>query len=60
VLVGGSALYTRAVLDRFEFPGTDPDLRASLERELADGGPVALHERLRRLDPDAAAKVLPS
>src|SRR4051794_5340972 len=27
VLVGGSALYTRAVLDRFEFPGTDPGLR---------------------------------
>src|SRR5205085_1490026 len=31
VLVGGSALYTRAVLDRFEFPGTDPELRAKWE-----------------------------
>ena len=28
VLVGGSALYTRAVLDRFEFPATDPTVRA--------------------------------
>ena len=35
-MVGGSALYVRAVLDRFDFPGTDPELRASLEAELAD------------------------
>src|SRR4029453_1816515 len=34
VLVGGSALYTRAVLDRFEFPGTDDALRRRLEDEL--------------------------
>ncbi len=38
VLVGGSALYVRAVLDRFEFPGTDPALRARLERELGGRG----------------------
>ena len=49
VLVGGSALYTRAVLDRFEFPGTDPALRARLEGELAEVGSGALHDRLRRL-----------
>ena len=35
ILVGGSALYTRAVLDRFEFPGTEPDVRRQLEAELA-------------------------
>ena len=40
VLVGGSALYTRAVLDRFEFPGTDPDVRRGLEDELAAVGPA--------------------
>src|SRR6478752_1851523 len=34
VLVGGSALYTRAILDRFEFPGTDEAVRARLEAEL--------------------------
>src|SRR4051794_8682321 len=45
VLVGGSALYTRAVLDRFEFPGTDPDVRRALEVELAEVGPGALHRR---------------
>jgi tRNA dimethylallyltransferase len=57
VLVGGSALYTRAVLDRFDFPGTDPAVRARLEQELADGGMPALLERLRRVDPAAAERI---
>src|SRR4051812_40907649 len=59
VLVGGSALYTRAVLDRFEFPGTDPDVRRGLEDELAAVGPAELHRRLARADPDAATRILP-
>jgi tRNA dimethylallyltransferase len=59
VLVGGSALYTRAVLDRFEFPGTDPGLRAALEAELADLGPEALHARLAETDPAAAERITP-
>jgi tRNA dimethylallyltransferase len=58
VLVGGSALYTRAVVDRFEFPGTDPEVRARLEKELSELGPHALHQRLRDLDPDAAGRIL--
>jgi tRNA dimethylallyltransferase len=60
VLVGGSALYTRAILDRFEFPGTDPAVRARLESELAELGVDALHSRLAEFDPAAAAEVLPS
>ncbi|MGH3368124.1 MAG: tRNA (adenosine(37)-N6)-dimethylallyltransferase MiaA [Nocardioidaceae bacterium] len=60
VLVGGSALYIRAVLDRFEFPGTDPGVREQLEAELAEVGPEALHSRLARTDPEAAARILPS
>jgi tRNA dimethylallyltransferase len=60
VLVGGSALYTRAVLDEFEFPGTDPAVRARLEGELASVGSEALHARLAEQDPAAAAQVLPS
>jgi tRNA dimethylallyltransferase len=60
LLVGGSGLYVRAVLDRFEFPGTDPGLRATLEAELARTGPGPLHARLARLDPAAAARILPS
>ena len=59
VLVGGSALYTRAILDRFEFPGTDEEIRARLEAELADLGAAELHRRLTELDPDAAAKISP-
>ena len=58
VLVGGSALYTRAVVDRFEFPGTDPEVRARLDAELTELGPHALHERLRNLDPEAAERIL--
>ena len=60
LLVGGSGLYIRAVLEEFEFPGTDPAVRARLETELADGGPAPLFERLGRWDPAAAAKILPS
>ncbi|HEX6150521.1 tRNA (adenosine(37)-N6)-dimethylallyltransferase MiaA [Nocardioides sp.] len=59
VLVGGSALYTRAVLDRFEFPGTDPAVRRRLEAELAEVGAPALHARLGEVDPAAAAQILP-
>lgn len=58
VLVGGSALYTRAILDRFDFPGTDPAVRARLEAELAEVGAAAMHERLRAVDPEAAARIL--
>jgi tRNA dimethylallyltransferase len=60
VLVGGSALYTRAIIDRFDFPGTDPVVRARLEGELAEVGGEALHSRLAELDPAAAEQVLPS
>ena len=59
VLVGGSALYVRAVLDEFDFPGTDPHLRAELDRQLAERGSAALHAQLARVDPDAAAVILP-
>lgn len=60
LLVGGSGLYVRAVLDDLEFPGTDPRLRAELEAELARVGPGPLYERLRAADPAAAAAILPS
>ncbi|WP_460757059.1 tRNA (adenosine(37)-N6)-dimethylallyltransferase MiaA [Nocardiopsis oceani] len=59
VLVGGSGLYVRAVLDHMEFPGTDPEVRARLEAELSDLGPGLLHARLAEADPDAARTILP-
>ncbi len=59
LLVGGSGLYVRAVLERFEFPGTDAALRERLERELAEVGPAPLYARLRAADPVAADGILP-
>ena len=59
VLVGGSGLYVRAALGDLEFPGTDDGVRARLQDELARVGPAVLHARLARLDPAAAAAILP-
>lgn len=59
ILVGGSGLYVRAVIDKLEFPGTDPVLRVRLEEELASSGPARLHARLAEADPVAAAAILP-
>ncbi len=59
LLVGGSGLYVRAVIDHLEFPGTDPGIRARLERQLAEAGPAAMHARLAAADPVAAAAILP-
>jgi tRNA dimethylallyltransferase len=59
LVVGGSGLYVRAVLDKMDFPGTDPQLRAELEDELARVGPDPLYERLRAADPAAAEAILP-
>ncbi len=60
VVVGGSALYLRAVLDEFEFPGTDTAVRRRLEDELAAVGPAELHARLEVVDPAAAEAILPT
>ncbi len=60
ILVGGSGLYVRAVVDQIDFPGTDPDVRDRLERALADVGAPVLHRRLAAVDPVAAAAILPS
>ncbi|MGH8920937.1 MAG: tRNA (adenosine(37)-N6)-dimethylallyltransferase MiaA [Actinomycetes bacterium] len=60
VLAGGSGLYIQAVLDDLDFPGTDPEVRAGLEAELIEHGAPVLHRRLRRLDPSAADRILPS
>jgi len=59
IVVGGSALYIRAVVDDFAFPGTDPALRARLEQELLTQGAERLHQRLSHVDPAAASRILP-
>ncbi|MEN9714959.1 MAG: hypothetical protein RJA35_426 [Actinomycetota bacterium] len=59
ILVGGSMLYVASVLNDFEFPGTDPVLRAQLEQELEEVGPITMHRRLAQLDPVAAQRIIP-
>lgn len=57
ILVGGSGLYVRAVVDGFNIPGRYPDVRARLESE---SDTTALHSRLSELDPVAAARMQPT
>ncbi|CAB4557274.1 MAG: tRNA (adenosine(37)-N6)-dimethylallyltransferase MiaA [Actinobacteria bacterium] len=59
ILVGGSMLYVAAVLNNFEFPVRDKDLRASLEQELLELGPNAMHQKLVELDASAASRIDP-
>ena len=59
ILVGGSMLYVAAVLNRFEFPARDEELRAKLEQDLIDFGPHEMHRRLAALDPVAASRIIP-
>ena len=56
LLVGGTGLYVRAVVDDLDLPGRFPDIRRSLESE-ADT--EALQRRLLELDPAAAARIPP-
>ena len=59
VLVGGTALYLRAVVEGLRFPNVPPDpaLRAELEADLAGHGVAALFHRLQQLDPATAAVI---
>jgi tRNA dimethylallyltransferase len=59
IVVGGSALHIRAIIDDFEFPGTDPAVRTRLENELARQGAKWLYQRLSEADPLAATRILP-
>ena len=57
IVVGGTGLYVRAVVDRFTLPGQYPEAREAVE---AEPSTEALWHRLDRLDPAAAAKILPT
>ena len=57
VLVGGTGLYVRAVIDELRIPGRYPEVRAELE---AEPDTAALHQRLVELDPVAAGRMEPT
>lgn len=59
ILVGGSSLYIRAIVDNFHFPGTDPDVRSKWQSELERVGVADLHRVLVERNPKAAAEILP-
>ena len=59
ILVGGSVLYVKAILDRFDFPATDPNVRGLYETMLDQDGPEKLHELLAEKDPVTATNILP-
>jgi len=57
VLVGGTGLYIKAVLDDLNFPDTNPEVRARLESEAEEFGSDSLFVRLQELDPAAALAI---
>lgn len=59
ILVGGSMLYVASCLNNFDFPDRDPKLRELLEQELLDNGPHFMHDKLAKLDPVAASRIIP-
>jgi tRNA dimethylallyltransferase len=59
VLVGGSGLYYRAIVDELSFPPRQENVRKRLEDEVEELGPQALFARLQELDPAAATKIEP-
>jgi tRNA dimethylallyltransferase len=61
LLAGGTMFYFRALEHGLpDLPGADPELRARLLAEAEREGWAALHERLRNLDPDRAARIHPN
>ena len=60
LLVGGTGLYVRAVVDELTLPGQWPEVRARLDQEVLELGPEVLHARLASLDPSAATKMEPN
>lgn len=60
LLVGGSGLYFRAVVDDLEFPPRSSEVRAALEERIELEGPGPLHAELTERDPVAAARIEPA
>jgi tRNA dimethylallyltransferase len=57
IVVGGTGLYIKSILDDLNFPDTDPEVREKIARQAEELGVDVMHERLTRLDPAAAAAI---
>lgn len=57
IIVGGTGLYIKAIVDDLNFPDTDPVIRSRLELEAIEQGPAALFQRLEKLDSAAALAI---
>jgi tRNA dimethylallyltransferase len=57
IVVGGTGLYIKAILDDLNFPDTDPEVREKIARQADEQGIDVMHERLTKLDPAAAAAI---
>ena len=57
ILVGGTGLYIKAVVDEMNFPETNPEIRDRLNAEAEELGKAAMYERLKNLDPAAAIAI---
>ena len=57
VVVGGTGLYIKAILDDLNFPETDPEVREKLNQEAEKIGGDAMHQRLAKLDPAASLAI---
>lgn len=57
VIVGGTGLYIKAILDDLNFPDTDPHIRERLNQEAEEYGGAVLYERLQKLDPMTALAI---
>jgi tRNA dimethylallyltransferase len=57
VMVGGTGLYIKAVIDELNFPDTDPMVRHTLNKEAEELGIDSMFERLEKLDPAAALAI---
>ncbi len=57
IIVGGTGLYIKAILDDLNFPETDPQVRANLEKLGEEFGANYLFERLQELDPAASLAI---
>lgn len=57
VVVGGTGLYIKALLDELNFPERDPKVRERLFDEAERLGKSAMHQRLAALDPEAASLI---